>query len=106
LEVRINVVNDYVGVRATISEAVHRGPAQLGVWPRHHCSGHCDLPLVERYSAVWFFEVDIGKDGILFEHEDAFDDTSEARRTFKVADLSNGLSIVAYFRRTYFLHSI
>jgi hypothetical protein len=76
-----------MGVRATISEAVHRAPAELRVRPRHQSGGDLNLPLIERYTAIRVLEVNIGKDGILLEHEDAFDDASEAGSTFEVANL-------------------
>ena len=89
MKVGISVVNNYVGVRATISKAVHRGPTQIGVWPRHHSSRDCDPPLFKWYSTVRFFEVNIGKDDILLKHEDTFDDAGEAGRTFEMSNLSN-----------------
>jgi hypothetical protein len=95
LEVRHSIIDDYMGVRATVSEAIDRGSTKLWVRPRHQRSGDFNPPLVERYAAIGLVEVNIGKDDIILEHEHAFDDTSEACRAFQMADLFSQFSKVA-----------
>lgn len=79
-EVMECIVDDEMGITATVFESIHRGTSEALTWPELRLCGELEMPLLCGYLGVRLLISYIGRNDAVLKDEHCFYETSDISR--------------------------